>query len=817
MSNTINFGIDLGTTNSLIAKFNKGAVNVFKNPIGWKETLPSVVAFRNERILVGEKAREYFKQNPKSCAAQFKRKMGTTETFPIGPNREPKTPIELSSFVLKELKSFLTDGEKVQEAVITVPASFDVTQCAATTEAARAAGIENVVLLNEPIAASLAYANHSGDVAVEGKWLVYDLGGGTFDVALVDISNGEMRIVDHEGDNFLGGVDFDLLIVEKIVVPFLDGQGAEIDLAEDMKSASGAYNEKFHELLFKAEEAKKELSTNTSALVEFELDGEDYELEILRSEFESLIKPAVAKTVDMIRRIMTNNSLRPSDLNFMLLVGGSTYIPYLRTVVEEQVGVPIRTDIDPTTAIGVGAAFYAGTKEKSSQRQKTVTNSRNIEIKAVYSKTSKEAEELFSARVSGNVSGLFYRVQREDGGFDSGLLELKDRITMDLPLVSESYNHFTFKVIDAQGNEIPTNFSEIAIAQNLVSVYGQPIPHDISIQLDDIDKGTTYLRAVFRKNTILPTKSSVQTVKTTRSVSKNSLDEAVFIYVKEGASTYLPEALDSVGILKISGSALKRDLLKGTDVEITLEMSESRDITVSAYIPFLDQSFQEVFSYRERSVEVDELQMEIDSLYDKVLRAIIETPKESKESMSALLKLQDRVSYLQDQIWSLADDDSTDTKFRLQGDLREIAQELNLTLKLGEDDRALDDYYDAKKDCSRIIGEDGTQREVEMYAEIIKDEGAISNPPSPSHLQAKTKDLWRLYWKVRCRQPSYWITRFNYLINLEDDSPANQQLIRDGKLAVANENYTKLESIVRKLDDSRPSPSGPDRTVTGIG
>jgi molecular chaperone DnaK len=820
MSNTINFGIDLGTTNSLIAKFNKGTVNVFKNPVGWKETLPSVVAFRNERILVGEKAREYFKQNPKSCAAQFKRKMGTTETFPVGAGKDPKTPVELSAQVLKELKGFVTDGEKVEDAVITVPASFDVTQCAATTEAAKVAGITNVVLLNEPIAASLAYANQTGGGSTEGKWLVYDLGGGTFDVALVEISSGEMRIIDHEGDNFLGGVDFDLLIVERLIVPYLESKGYEIDFAQDMRASSGVYNKEFYAFLIRAEEAKKELSTNTSALIEFDFEDEFHELEILRSDFEPLIKPSVTKTVDMIRRIMTNNSLRPSDLNFMLMVGGSTYIPYIRKVVEEQAGVPIKTDIDPTTAIGIGAAFYAGTKERASLSSKdAVHNSRNIEIRAVYSKTSKEAEELFSARVTGNIAGLFYRVQREDGGFDSGLLQLTERITMDLPLVSDSYNNFTFKVIDEQGDEIQTNFSEIAIAQNLVSVYGQPIPHDISIELDDMDKGTTYLRTIFRKSTILPTKSSVQTVKTTRNVPKNSTDQALFIFVKEGPSDYLPEALDSVGTLRINGSSLKRDLLKGSDVEITLEMSESRDITVSAYIPFLDQSFKEVFSYRERNIDVEILRSEVDSLDERISEAIDDCLEESKDLKSALERLRGRLADLQSAVWDLPEDDATDAKFKLQGDLREIAQEFNFAQKLGEDDRALDDYRSAKHWCDRIVHEDGNPRELELYAEIIKDEDAISNPPSVPHLVAKKKDLWSLYWRIRIKQPSYWTAEFNRLVEEEgwNPSPAKQQLIKDGKLAVANQDYSRLESIVRKLGDARPPAVGPDRTITGIG
>ena len=217
-NNMINFGIDLGTTNSLVAKFNKGSVEVFKNPNGFRETLPSFVGFRNDRILVGEQAKAYAEKDPKSVASRFKRKMGTTEAIKIKALGQAKTPVELSGFVLKELKTFIHTGEVPEAVVLTVPASFDQVQSNATKEAGHQAGFKQVVLLQEPIAASLAYANKERNVDLKNsQWIVYDLGGGTFDVALVRIVEGELKVVDHEGDNYLGGADFDELVVEKII------------------------------------------------------------------------------------------------------------------------------------------------------------------------------------------------------------------------------------------------------------------------------------------------------------------------------------------------------------------------------------------------------------------------------------------------------------------------------------------------------------------------------------------------------------------------------------------------------------------------
>jgi molecular chaperone DnaK len=264
----VNFGIDLGTTNSLIAKFDKGQVEVFKNPNGFKETLPSVIRFRNDRTLIGDQGRAYAEKNCKSVASHFKRKMGTTETIKIQSIKASKTPVELSALVLKELKTFVHTGEKVEAAVITIPASFDTVQSNATKEAGLAAGFRQVILLQEPIAASLAYANKKSVDLRTSQWMTYDLGGGTFDVALIKINEGELTVVDHEGNNYLGGSDFDALLVEKIVVPQIARRGKFSDLLTQLKSDKGKYNKLWYRLLHHAEECKIELSAKTSAEID---------------------------------------------------------------------------------------------------------------------------------------------------------------------------------------------------------------------------------------------------------------------------------------------------------------------------------------------------------------------------------------------------------------------------------------------------------------------------------------------------------------------------------------------------------------------
>jgi molecular chaperone DnaK len=487
MSEMINFGIDLGTTNSLIAKFTKGIVEVFKNPNGDKETLPSVVGFRNDRILLGDQARTFAEKDPKSVVGQFKRKMGTTETLKIKALGQSKTPIELSAFVLKELKTFIHTGEIPAAVVITIPASFDMVQSNATKAAGLAAGFKQVVLLQEPIAASLAYANKEKNLDLNNsEWIVYDLGGGTFDVALVKIAEGELKVIDHEGDNYLGGADFDALIVERIVVPWLEKNGKFANLLPQMKSESGKHNRLWYRLLRLAEQAKIELSARTVADIDdFSIEDDtgatiDALISITRSEYEAIIKDDVDKTVEMLMKILTRNSRRPQDLKFVLMVGGSTYTPFVRKRIQELLGIPVNTGINPTNAIAIGAAYFAATKEINLGDSSPVKaiQSGAVKVKVAYNRASREQEEIFAARVDGHLDGMFYRLTRDDGGYDSGLKKLASRIHEDLPLQEDAYNSFALKVYDSQGNSVPSDCDSIQIAQGIYGPAGQMLPED---------------------------------------------------------------------------------------------------------------------------------------------------------------------------------------------------------------------------------------------------------------------------------------------------------------------------------------------------
>ncbi|HNK25379.1 MAG TPA: Hsp70 family protein [Saprospiraceae bacterium] len=815
MENTINFGIDLGTTNSAIAKFVKGEVIVFTNPQDYgRTTLPSVVSFRKDKIIVGSKAKEFLEKDPKSVVGVFKRKMGTAESFKIKSINESKTPIDLSAQVLKELKTFVNSSDQLEAAVITIPASFDLIQSNATKEAGYQAGFKQVVLLQEPIAASLAYANMKKAKDLEdGQWLVYDLGGGTFDVALIKIRDGEMKVVDHEGDNFLGGTDFDNLIVEKLIIPKINAQYSFENLEDEMKSATGKHNAKYYVLLRRAEEAKIILSAKSSA--EIVVDGfnddddneVDMEITITRSEFNELIKEHIDNTINMIKKILTRNSLKSSELQFALMVGGSTYIPYVRQRVEEVLQLPVNCEIDPTTAVAVGAAYYAATKQKEIGPQDKPKKHGAIQIKASYNKASREKEELFAARVAGDTTGLYYKIVRQDGGFDSGLKKLSERINEDLPLVENTFNFFTLTVYDAQNNQIGTDIEPIGINSGF-GISGQPLPEDICLEVDDYDNpGHTRLVLFFQRNTILPTKKT-QTFPLNKTIVKGSSDEVLKINVVQGSHLSLPESNKTIGFMQIKGINISRDVSKGSDIEITISISESQDLTISAYLNMADQEFKQTFNPKERHTPVDILREQVDELSEKLDEEIeTATEKEDYETASALTKLKKEMEVVSLETENLTTDDVTDKKFQLEDKKRRIAQEIDNATKHKRLQVAKDHYNETKADCLKHLEANGNDHEWKVFNDIASQENAFMSTNSPVKIQEKSDELHSIIGQIRWRTPDYlkgvflWLRKEQPRMN--DQSQA-KSLIEAGTFAIESQNWDRLKDINYDLLDLLP-------------
>ena len=345
-------GIDLGTTNSCVAVMDGGDVKVITNPEG-NRTTPSVVAYKNGERIVGDAAKRQVVTN-KNTVISIKRLMGTNEKVEL--EGKQYTPQEVSAMILQYLKSYAEDylGEKVDKAVITVPAYFNDSQRQATKDAGKIAGLEVERIINEPTAAALAYGIDKTEK--EQKVLVYDLGGGTFDVSILELADGTFEVLSTNGDTHLGGDDFDNVIVNWMIDTFKKENG--VDLSKDTMA--------MQRLKEAAEKAKKDLSgvVQTQISLPFISAGADgplhFEATLTRAKFDEMTKHLVDRTMEPVRNALRDAGLTKNDIHQVLLVGGSTRIPAVQEAVKNVLGKEPNRSVNPDEVVAMGAAIQGG-------------------------------------------------------------------------------------------------------------------------------------------------------------------------------------------------------------------------------------------------------------------------------------------------------------------------------------------------------------------------------------------------------------------------------------------------------------------------
>ncbi|WP_298759068.1 Hsp70 family protein [uncultured Psychroserpens sp.] len=809
---TINFAIDLGTTNSLIAKYDDGNIKIYNNPLGLKQTLPSCIAFRGNRTVIGDKALDYLEKDAENICMLFKRKMGTQDTYFVPSINKEMSPIELSSLILKELKNFVNDEDTLNSVVITIPASFDTIQSNATKKAGYMAGFKEVVLLQEPIAACLAFANTSAiEVTNKQNWIVYDFGGGTFDVALVEVNDRELKVTDNLGDNYLGGADFDNLIVEHIIVPFIEDKLELKNLWRDLKSKETSYKGLYFELLKIAEEAKKELSHYEETEIELDIDINDdnfYEQFVIkRDQFEGLISPKVEQTIAFIQDVIKNNQLLNSQIERVILIGGSTYVPLIKKRIAEAIGVEVNSSIDPTSAVVHGAAYYAGSKPASVSEieiEKEIIEDNEPDVRLFYEQNTRDLEELITGKINSDVANSF-RIMRKDGGYDSGVKIIEDGgFSEFVPLLEGRLNQFKIQLLNSALDVIKT-LDAVAINQGSYNVQGQPLPNDICMEVDDLDASATRLEKVFAKGSILPLKKKIY-----KTASKTILQQSksnLIINIIEGKSKGLPSSGLSIGYIEISGKDLEEDLIKGTDIEIEIEVTESRDLKINVFLQSCDQEFKNVFSESERAISIGKINMEINTVLSDVEDLIKSNNSDENFEYSQQLETI-RVGLIETQIAaSLIDDnDVSDTKFQLDDKKRKLIQDFDDLTRNKVIANEIEEYRDTKSSLEYHLNKEENERFQEKYARIIKNEREVINSGNKYLIRSKIKELDELYDAIVQSSDENFIS---YFLNLKFCTDFSNQrkadrLFKQGDQAMEKQDYKSLRHIVYGLSALLP-------------
>lgn len=618
------YGIDLGTTNSAICRMENGEPLIKKTDVQ-KDILPSCVSFTKRKVIrVGDgaysdlrsdksRATRKWTEINENVFIEFKRTMGLDKHYYSSNMGCGYSSEELSAEVLKTLKSFVTD-DSVNSAIITIPAKFKADQIAATKRAAKLAGFEHCELLQEPIAASMAYGLKSDEK--EGYWLVFDFGGGTFDAALLKVEDGIMQVTDTEGNNYLGGKNLDYAIVDQIIIPYLQ-ENYTIDgiLADDTKKQILRDAMKFY-----AEQAKNQLSFKekcdiTSQLDEFGDDdeGEPLELDmvITQSQLKPVVAPIFQKAVDIVKELLQRDNLI-GKLNKLILVGGPTYSPVLRAMLKEQITPNVDTSIDPMTAVAKGAALYASTIDteivgdpitETSDKPKAV-------LDISYKSDSVETLEFVSAKLlpseSKGVKGdsVFIELTRSDNAWSSGKVEVNDiGDVIECQLFGNKPTSFTIRAYDRQGNLIDCFPNEINFIPIGVGHAVLPFHIGIEVTSEDVNKNVFVPLKGLEKNQQLPATGVRNGLKTPSQLRPGNSSDKLVIPIYQGehnaegtSAVYNDHVFDAV----ITGDDIPALIPAYSDIDITIKVDNSQQMKLEVTFPVIGETVEKDIEVKQR-------------------------------------------------------------------------------------------------------------------------------------------------------------------------------------------------------------------------
>jgi molecular chaperone DnaK len=597
---TIDYGIDLGTTTSSIAKVDGNGAMLVPNQLDNKNFVSSAVWIKkNGTIYVGDTAKDRVARDPENAYAEFKLKMGTDHVYKFKASGKEMTPVELSAEILKNLRQSVKEKHQkdLRAAVITVPADFTSPQTKATTEAAKLAGFKKVILLQEPTAAAMAYGfgNTSDDNEI---WLIYDLGGGTFDVSIMKKNQEEIVNMHNEGDSYLGGKLIDWDIVDKILAPAV----VEETGLSDFDRGNKKYAKSFAKLKKAAEKAKADLSTFETADIDIESlvmdsDGDmlDFEYEMTRSELHQVMKPYVDRTINYCRTALEDADLEEGDITKIILVGGSTLSPYIHERLEAEFRIPLVYTIDPTTVVARGAALFAGTQLDAIQDDdEPVAGFVSIEV--IYDTIGDEDEFDVKGKLSypdGSVDGYSVEFINKKTKDTSGKIPVRADGKFRVELYAddeENYNEFEIKVYDASGDL--ANLSPSSINTIKYKIAPPPSEHILSHTIG-LGKYGNELDVIADRGTPLPFEFR-KSYKSPNTVHSGDSREKVFIPLYEGNKMKADRNIQ-IGHITITGDDVRRDLPEDSEIELTVSIDESMNVDGNVYIPFLDQDFEESF------------------------------------------------------------------------------------------------------------------------------------------------------------------------------------------------------------------------------
>ena len=813
-------GIDLGTSNSAIATFDGQETRVWKN--NSMDVTPSCIYIdKHGRKLYGQRAYQMQAISDDRVAKQFKRFMGTSTKIKF--SGEEWTPEECSAEILRELFRCLPEEISKSDdhyTVITVPAAFDQMQNEATKNAAKMANLGKVAVMQEPVAAIMCVVNQKH--IKNGTFLIFDMGGGTLDIAIANCINGKVDIIAHGGVAMCGGADIDRKIVDSVIKPWLLNN-SEFDIPANFMELP-----KYQKLLklarFNAETAKIELSSMEKTTIEsndqisiLDENGEEiyYDIPLERSTLNTLMKDIVDEAVDCARQTIEKSGIPASDFERIVFIGGPCNYKPLRDYVTKELGIKSDgLEVNPMTAVAEGAAIYAegidwSTVEHARKQSNQTFVDDDLGLKFKYEARTTKDRARFSVMAKPGVEGFIIQIKSVDTGWESGMMGLQNGIPFILPLTKQGDNTFEVYVYDEENRPVSLPQDRIVITKTMSTVGAILASHTVSVEVKESSlNGMTVGDPLIKEGEKLPFKG-VKKYKA-ESMIKAGTDDSLNFNLWEGNISSNIRDNKFIGTFKISGTDLEYGAIRpNEEIEFEYTFNEAQSLSVTVNIERLGITLTQKNFYNPKEAEID---MHSES-----------TVQDIHEQGELLL------TRVEDMSHNRVTDDRLD-------EVERIGQEASSLL---DDPHALDDIERVKKNLDNItkakqlldlITKDNLKSVRQMQLEHWKNN--FNNDVRPYCSESEENEFERIFnnleraisrkdksfestleeLNVKCfgilftRSKSFVGGFFNYYrerpYNFVSKS-AYDKLVNEGMQAISNDDFRKLQQVVAAMFENQ--------------
>lgn len=818
-------GIDLGTTNSAVSVYDGENLRLFKSPDQNDVTPSAIFIDKRGNKYVGKRAYDQAARNPDSAATLFKRLMGTSTPVKLPAVNLTMTPEECSAEILRALFGYLPEeirNDPETGTVITVPAAFNQMQKDATMAASEMAGLGKVALMQEPVAAVMSVMRHrKGD----GMFLVYDLGGGTLDIAIAESISGRVSLLAHGGIAMCGGRDFDRLLLDAVVKPWLLNN---FDLPEDF-SADKRYATLRHMAAWAAEKAKIELSSNEEAQVtldDSELrikdeSGADMYLDIsvTRAVFDNLIASKLEESVVSARETMEKAGVSPHDIGRVVFVGGPTIYKPLRDKIAFELGIAASTDVNPMTAVSEGAAVFAESIEWGSQNRGrksgrgALSAGGGLDLAFNYQARTPDSKAKIVAKLGGKAAeGTAFQVDSLDTGWTSGKVTLKDGAVVEVPLAKPGENVFKVFVFDASGGPIKLSQDKISIARTAAQIDAIPASHSIGVEAMEKMGGRFIIDYLVREGDQLP-KQGKKTFKAGEALRAGSAGSIKFKLWEGGIEDPITDNR-FIGMFEIKGSDFSDGAIaKGADLICDYEILDSGNIVLEVTVPSIGNSFnsgRNFYSRQEGQIDFTKASKLVEEESERVSSRLDDMA--AKVDDPRLDKARERLERAAEANNNQGD---PETAKQAMDDIQEAKKLLAQTrkehlkvIRQMELDRAVGFFNDRIRQHAR-------PSEVSSFDNLAKTaQRSIDNNSGDfeSHIDELRGKNFLILW----RQDWFVIDRFKWLAEdtfLFPDANEHAKLCAMGQQALQANDIDKLRQVVAHLDSVRVGSAGEDDMV----